>query len=255
MLNELDNFNSSSLLPVGDLQPGEGVALTSEVVKVVSKRRGSVLAAQTILKYDHFPGCQKLSLPERLDGAPNFRGVNFYELDKSLSLPLQSPNRQSSFVYGVAMPTRDAIKIVLRHVGAARDCSKKLLWISLREEPVLYVNGKPYVLRMFQEPIKNLETTGIERERVELMESRMKDDVLNELSLYGGRLLLHEEETVSGGFAIVVRSIFGKMTSYSFSLLGKRSELKMFKLLRKCSSQFKKRVFMLSILEFQCSLS
>ena len=206
---------------MGELLPGEGVALASEVTKVVNRRRGSVLAAQTILKYDHFPGCQKLALPERLDGAPNFRGVDFNQFVLSLSSTLfstegHSKPKSSCMIYGVAMPTREAIRLVLKRTRSGPNDSKTLIWTSLREEPVLYVNGKPYVLRLCQDPLKNLETTGIERDRVELMEIRMKQDALQELEQYGGRLLLHEEETLgAGGFAIVV----GRMRMCIFNVL------------------------------------
>lgn len=208
LLEEVETLGERSLLPVGALQPGEGVALTSEVATVVHRRRGSVLAQQMILKYDHFPGCQKLQLHDRIDGAPNFRCVEFAKIRESIGslfmLIDQEPVRRHSNIYGVAMPTRDAIRLVLKRMAAVN--KKRLLWTSLREEPVLYVNGKPYVLRTSQDPLKNLETTGIERDRVERMETRMKHDVLKELQQYGGRFLLHEEEVSGGGggFAIVV---------------------------------------------------
>lgn len=45
----------------------------------------------------------------------------------------------------------------------------------------------------------NLETTGIIRERVEMMEARMKEDILKELVMYDGKVLLHSEEVVGEG--------------------------------------------------------
>jgi len=58
---------------------------------------------------------------------------------------------------------------------------------------------------LFQDPLKNLEATGIVRERVEEMENRMKADAMAELKKFNGRILLHEEE-VNGasGFNIIV---------------------------------------------------
>ena len=47
----------------------------------------------------------------------------------------------TSHVYGVAMPTVDAIKGVLNKVGGGPEGEKTIFWTSLREEPVLYVNG------------------------------------------------------------------------------------------------------------------
>lgn len=51
----------------------------------------------------------------------------------------------------------------------------------MREEPVLYINGRPFVVREADKPFANLEYTGIDRERVESMEARLKQDVLQEV--------------------------------------------------------------------------
>lgn len=45
------------------LEPDE-----TEAYKVLSGRRGNVLGAFTILKPDHFPGCQLKTLEPRLNG-------------------------------------------------------------------------------------------------------------------------------------------------------------------------------------------
>ncbi len=41
--------------------------------------------------------------------------------------------------------------------GAGR---RKVIWANMREEPVLYINGKPYVVRESTRPFANLEYTG-----------------------------------------------------------------------------------------------
>jgi hypothetical protein len=45
---------------------------------VVASRSGDVLIKNTLLKADHFPGCQNLKLTPLLEGAPNFRQVRFF---------------------------------------------------------------------------------------------------------------------------------------------------------------------------------
>ena len=157
----------------GKTVPGQGIALTSEVWQVVERRKGAVLARMTILKDDHFPGCQKAGLAERIDGAPNFRRV---ELPNGWGL------------YGVAMPTLEAIPVVIERIG------KDVVWVSLREEPVIFVRGHPYVLRVVKDPVTNLEMTGIISERVEFMEERLRADCLVEAQSYGHKLLVHGEE-------------------------------------------------------------
>eukprot|EP00808_Paulinella_micropora_P002101 g43622.t1 len=67
-------------------------------------------------------------------------------------------------------------------------------WINLREEPLLYVNCKPFVLRDHSKPFYNLEHTGIARERLEAMELSLKRDVLNEAKLFNNKILLHDED-------------------------------------------------------------
>jgi hypothetical protein len=42
---------------------------------IIQSRSGAVLGRQTILKSDHFPGCQNMKLTPLIDGAPNFRKV------------------------------------------------------------------------------------------------------------------------------------------------------------------------------------
>ena len=51
--------------------------------------------------------------------------------------------------------------------------------------PGSYINGKPFVVREAERPFSNLEYTGIDRERVEGMEARLKQDVLQEVRWRG----------------------------------------------------------------------
>ena len=224
ILGDMEKMGERALLPVAELKPGDGVALTTEVSSVVASRKGAVLAQSMILKDDHFPGCQKLSLSDRVDGAPNFRGLllsrtasaagvtsglgngsSSTSLNEESTREKDNMQQRGSKVFGVAMPTAGAIRDICNRVGAGQSGHRVLYWTSLREEPVLYINGHPYVLRTVQDPLRNLEATGIERERVEQMEFVMKRDVLEELKRYGGRCLLHgEQPSPAGGFVVVV---------------------------------------------------
>lgn len=144
--------------------------------QVISSRGGSVLGKKTILKSDHFPGCQNKRLTPHIDGAPNYRQAG------------------SLHVHGVAMPTMEGIVNVLNHIGAQKKGKQtRVLWHSLREEPVIYINGRPFVLRDAERPFSNLEYTGINRERVEQMEFRLKEDILQEASRYGNKILVTDE--------------------------------------------------------------
>ncbi|OIV95330.1 hypothetical protein TanjilG_07486 [Lupinus angustifolius] len=147
--------------------------MAKEPEQVMKMRKGSVLGKKTILKTDHFPGCQNKRLFPQIDGAPNYRQA------------------ESLHVHGVAIPTIDGIRNVLKHIGA--QFQAKVLWISLREEPLVYVNGRPFVLRDVERPFSNLEYTGINRERVEQMEDRLKEDILMEAERYENKILVTDE--------------------------------------------------------------
>jgi hypothetical protein len=217
LLHIRDEF--SALVPVEQtLGGGDGMALSSEVMRVVNSRHGQVLAQQTILKHDAFPGCQKMSLKEKIPGAYNFRRIEIKQVKSAVKygglaasvsglaadmerddeMPVEAP-----FISGCAMPNKDAIKSILKAMHAGPGGRRWVYWTCLREEPVVYVNKNPYVLRLFNDPLKNLETTGISRERVESMEDRMKLDVVQELNEYQGRMLLHDEDS---GFNLLVGS-------------------------------------------------
>ncbi|XP_010245398.1 PREDICTED: paladin isoform X2 [Nelumbo nucifera] len=152
------------------------MSIPKEPEQVMKQRGGSVLGKKTILKSDHFPGCQNKRLSPQIDGSPNYRQAD------------------SSRVHGVAMPTIDGIRNVLDHIGAQKNGKKtQVLWHNLREEPVVYINGRPFVLRDVERPFSNLEYTGINRARVEQMEARLKDDILVEAARYGNKILVTDE--------------------------------------------------------------
>lgn len=151
------------------------MAASREPEHVIISRNGSVLGKKTILKSDHFPGCQNKRLLPHVEGAPNYRQVG------------------NKPVYGVAIPTVDGIRRVLELIGASKYGCQRVLWHNLREEPVIYVNGRPFVLREVERPFTNLEYTGINRQRVEQMEARLKVDVLEEAARYANKIMVSDE--------------------------------------------------------------
>lgn len=108
-----------------------------EMSQVAALRNGEVLGSLTVLKSDHCPGCQHPSLPERVEGAPNFREIPGFP------------------VYGVANPTVDGILSVIQRIGSCKG-GRPVFWHNMREEPVIYINGKPFVLREVERPYKNM---------------------------------------------------------------------------------------------------
>lgn len=125
-----------------------------------------MLVSQTILKVDHW-STEMLSR-SIIKGAPNFRHI------------------PSTHIFGVAQPTLDGMRNTLMAVRAALSDNppSRIVWINLREEPLVYINGVPYVLRDGYFTLRNIKAySGITASRLELLENRLKDDVTKELGL------------------------------------------------------------------------
>ncbi|GJN24152.1 hypothetical protein PR202_gb11874 [Eleusine coracana subsp. coracana] len=67
-----------------EIEDAQAAAAAAE--QVISTRGGSVLGKKTILKSDHFPGCQNKRLSPQIDGAPNYRQVRIRRLSFLVSL-------------------------------------------------------------------------------------------------------------------------------------------------------------------------
>lgn len=133
------------------------------------------MVSQTILKVDIWSS--EIAQRSVIIGAPNFRQVDGFA------------------IFAVAQPTYDGVLNVL--AGIQR---KHVVWINLREEPLIYIYGSPYVLRDRYFTLRNLKSyVGITAHRLELLENRLKEDIVKELESYDEKILLHEEsnETVA----------------------------------------------------------
>ncbi|WFD29764.1 hypothetical protein MSPP1_000776 [Malassezia sp. CBS 17886] len=195
---DLDRDDLATITPVGRTE-GDGRAFTDEVDEVVQNRRGTVLSASTILKSDFFSGILKAGLPLRVDGMPNLRGVCPLVPLGATAAPVRPALPTAQVTWGSGMPTVDGLRRGLARMGAAADGPTAVVWTNLREEPVLYVNGRPHVLRLADQPLTNVEATGVTTDVVERMERTLKRDLLDEAHSRAGRVLLHDEAAVDGG--------------------------------------------------------
>jgi len=81
--------------------------------------------------------------------------------------------------------------------------SRHLATNTASQEPVLYVAGRPHVLRLVDRPLVNVEQKGITTAVVERMEKSLKQDLIRELRAGNGRVLVHDEiEDPPGNFTI-----------------------------------------------------
>jgi hypothetical protein len=172
----------------------------SSMMGPFAHRTGTVLDSSTLIKIDDYPREEKKKetswnpawFPKRISGADKIRMV------------------PGTGILGVAQPTVHGVRGMLNALGAGRSSSsstqspdfyelhqeerRKVLWINLREEPLLYVNGRSVVLREVHEPFHNIEVfRGISESRLRELEYRLKEDVVAEAQRCGGNVLLHEE--------------------------------------------------------------
>ncbi|PAV16188.1 metal ion binding oxidoreductase [Pyrrhoderma noxium] len=195
----------NALKPLERVDLAEGVALPDEARQVVMSRKGSILSASTILKSDFFSNLQKMSLPERVEGSPNFRRVPLL-VELNSAPGLNGNIFRGKRVCGSGMPTVQGLRRALARVNADPSGNNMVFWTSLREEPVLYVAGRPHVLRLMDRPLENVEATGVTTQTVEVMEKNLKRDVIREVIANEGRILLHDEvEERPGVFSIVAQ--------------------------------------------------
>ena len=144
----------------------------------------------------------------KLFGAPNFRSTNLN-------------------IFGAAQPSSGGLATILRVLGCgpsedfdssstmintddqdsqesqesfniypnSSSKQKRAIWFSTREEPIIYVNETPFVLRDLAAPFVNIKSyTGITSTRLEAVEKRLKADILAEAKRNHGLLLVHDEK-------------------------------------------------------------
>ena len=99
---------------------------------------------RTLLKSDQWHR-ESHQVSNGLRGAINFRNI---------------PGTQ---IYALGQPTLDAIDEVVGRVKAAYPSAERILWITLREEPIVYINGAPYCLRRERFTLRNMKGQSIQK--------------------------------------------------------------------------------------------
>ncbi|KAH9958624.1 hypothetical protein BC827DRAFT_1269475 [Russula dissimulans] len=180
----------------------DGIALLDEVMNIVANHSGSILLVSKILKSDFFMNLQKMSLPEWIEGSPNFHCVPLVlqlesgpETPSSTStyfVPSKDGNRR--YVYGRYIFTLQfQLRRALLHVNTGPEGTNRVVWTSLQEEPVIYVAGQPHVLCLVDCPLENIKAIRTSMSDVEDMEVNFKCDVIREVWAGDGRILLYDK--------------------------------------------------------------
>jgi hypothetical protein len=91
----------------------------------------------TLLKSDQWLSeSQPVSLEMR--GAINFRNI------------------PGTNIYALGQPTAEAIDEVVDRIKRTHPEASRIAWVTLREEPIVYVNGAPYCLRRERFSLRNM---------------------------------------------------------------------------------------------------
>ncbi|MCA9793085.1 MAG: hypothetical protein KC910_14855 [Candidatus Eremiobacteraeota bacterium] len=139
------------------------VEATPEEETAELERRGGMR-----VKADQYPGIDWLG--DNPDGTPSYRRMGRYQ--------------------ATGQPTVDGLRKML-------DKSKKFTWVNMREEPVVYIQGKPYNMRL--DDRENHSTEGESAEQVARREQEWADKLKAEIEAPPkGYVLLHEEVVVDG---------------------------------------------------------
>ncbi|CEG39611.1 IQ motif, EF-hand binding site [Plasmopara halstedii] len=124
--------------------------------------QGTKVLKKYVLKTDRFPNCHELDTPNG-DIIPNFRRL------------------EHTPVYGSAQPSLEGIQLILNRVAA--DGFTKVVWINLREEAVIYVNGRPFTARRSAKLNENDLVPGITGHKIQVLELSMKSSLQEELKM------------------------------------------------------------------------
>lgn len=194
-----------------DIMGDNNQAVAPEIEDMILKSRtGVVLTSQSILKIDFWNASQQLDVEEhnQLQKLPTPGEIDSVEGEEEKSCHRVQRHHvflveggsnfrriKHTHVYGIAQPTVDGLRTVIRKLLSDQPRNDKIQWINLREEPIIYINGIPYVLRDRYFTLRNIKVyEGITGARLEQLEERLKQDIIREINNYDGRILLHGED-------------------------------------------------------------
>ncbi|CAI5507986.1 unnamed protein product [Closterium sp. Naga37s-1] len=192
---------------------------------VLRARRGAVLGRGSILKLSLFPGLQPsaLNYSIQIPHVPNYFEAPGYPVHSMATPTVQGAQAVLAHLGAVPQPTPPAATTTGGSTGEADGKAEgrgeadgkgeergeadgkgeergeaEVVIVDLREEAVVYVHGKPFVLRDAHQPAAALKHVGIAGSAVAAMEERLKADILQEAARCGGMVLLHKERPREG---------------------------------------------------------
>ncbi len=101
---------------------------------------------------DHFEKIQKLK--DKIDGVPNFRRVPGYK------------------VFCSGQPTKEGFLKACEKVCEKWPKDGKIIWINMRQEPVIYINGNPLCARPPNKIGEYAELGNVTRKKLKYLDSQ-----------------------------------------------------------------------------------
>uniref|UniRef100_A0A0A9XQL6 Paladin n=1 Tax=Lygus hesperus TaxID=30085 RepID=A0A0A9XQL6_LYGHE len=93
-------------------------------------------------------------------------------------------------IAGVAQANQSAIKTVINELQRA-NIAGPIIWINLREEPLVYINNAAHIVRERNDPLKPMIIPNVTGRVIESMEAKLKEEVLQEASDNGGNISVY----------------------------------------------------------------
>lgn len=93
-------------------------------------------------------------------------------------------------------PSMEGMAALLRDLNAGPLGRATVILFDLREETILYVNGRPYIHRHAERPTTSWHHAGVRPPHLEHMERQLVGDAQQEVARWEGHLLLHQEGTL-----------------------------------------------------------
>lgn len=128
------------------------------------KYKSDKVLLNAVIKEDHFFGIARIPF-ELTQNVPNYRRIG------------------NEPIFGTAQCLEDGIRDVVTHL---RDEFDRAIWINLREEAVIYVSGRPFVVRHPENLMENIEYPGIEVDEITAIEIQVKEEIRTEVRKANG---------------------------------------------------------------------
>lgn len=128
------------------------------------KYKSDKVLINAVIKEDHFFGIARIPF-ELTQNVPNYRRIG------------------NEPIFGTAQCLENGIRDVVAHLRNEFD---RAIWINLREEAVIYVSGRPFVVRHPENLMENIEYPGIEVDEITAIESQVKEEIRTEVRKANG---------------------------------------------------------------------